>query len=410
MSGAPRIVLVMPRFPAQSETFLAAKVAGLLARGLDVHVVCQEEVRSGWEHHKGVLSRDAMASRVHVLPAARPRIAVPFRALAGGARALVRAPGTTLGYLRRRLVAADGGWRRVYRELPIVALRPDIVHFEFGALAPASMGLGHALERPITVSFRGYDICYSQLGNAGFYDPVWQHAARIHVLGEDLWQRALARGCPADMPHTFISPAVDTTRFAQGAREGNDDASSLRLVSVGRLHWKKGHEIGLVALKALHARGVAAHWTIVGDGPQRAAIAFAIEELGLGEHVDLVGTVAPEAVRRQLDAADVFFHPSVSEGFCNAVLEAQAMGLPIVTTDAEGLPENIEHGTTGLVAPRRDPHALADALEALATDPDLRRSMGEAGPRRVAAHFGWDDHLARWEEFYRSVLPSATVP
>lgn len=403
----PRIVLVMPRFPAESETFLAAKVGGLLARGLDVHVVCQERVPAGFAHHAEVLSERAMEGRLHVLPATRPRALVPLRGLMTLTHALLRAPATTLGYVRRRL---GQGWRHVYRELTIVRLKPDVVHFEFGALAPPSMALGAALRRPVTVGFRGYDICYSHLATPGYYDPVWAQAARIHVLGEDLWKRALARGCPADMPHAFIPPAVDTARFAPRTQSASIDGAPLQLLSVGRLHWKKGHEIGLLALAALREQGVAAHWTLVGDGPHRPAIAFAIEQLGLHDHVTLAGRESPDRVRARLAEADVFFHPAVSEGFCNAVLEAQAVGVPVVTSDAEGLAENVADGVTGLVVPRRDATALAAAVATLAADPALRARMAAAGPERVAAHFAWDDHLTRWEEFYRSVLPAATVP
>jgi colanic acid/amylovoran biosynthesis glycosyltransferase len=94
----------------------------------------------------------------------------------------------------------------------------------------------------------------------------------------------------------------------------------------------------------------------------------------------------------------------VSEGFCNAVLEAQAMGLPVVCTDADGLPENVEDGVTGLVAPRRNPKALSDALAALAADPDRRARMGSAGRARVASRFRLEEQIDAFSRLYESVL------
>ncbi len=101
--------------------------------------------------------------------------------------------------------------------------------------------------------------------------------------------------------------------------------------------------------------------------------------------------------------ADVFLHASVSEGFCNAVLEAQAMRLPVVTSDADGLPENVDDGRTGFVVPRRDPAALAEKLAVLAGDAALRREMGEAGRARVEHCFSLPRQIADFDRFYREM-------
>ena len=84
------------------------------------------------------------------------------------------------------------------------------------------------------------------------------------------------------------------------------------------------------------------------------------------------------------------FVVGIEEGFCNAVIEAQAMELPVVTSDAGGLPENVEDGVTGFVVPRRNPAALADKLALLARDPALRRRLGCAGRARATARFDLD--------------------
>ena len=108
-----------------------------------------------------------------------------------------------------------------------------------------------------------------------------------------------------------------------------------------------------------------------------------------------------------MERADVFLHSAVSEGFCNAVMEAQAMELPVVCTDADGLPENVADGETGFVVSRRDPAALAEKLEALSRDPALRRRMGKAGRKRALEKFRLSDQLDRFESFYRQVRDGA---
>src|SRR5262249_57501573 len=133
----------------------------------------------------------------------------------------------------------------------------------------------------------------------------------------------------------------------------------LRILSVGRLTWKKGYEHGLSAVAETIRRGVACEYRIVGDGEDRGLIAFTRHQLGLDESVELLGALPNDAIRRHLAWADVVLHSAVSEGFCNAVVEAQAAGLPVVSTDAGGLPENVADGETGFVLPPRHPTPAA---------------------------------------------------
>ncbi len=109
-----------------------------------------------------------------------------------------------------------------------------------------------------------------------------------------------------------------------------------------------------MAVRKLVDRGVQCEYRIVGEGDFLGAVAFARHQLGLGDRVTFVGSGSRDLVRAEMQKADVLLHAAVSEGFCNAVLEAQAMKLPVVCTDADGLPENVENGVTGIVVARRD--------------------------------------------------------
>jgi colanic acid/amylovoran biosynthesis glycosyltransferase len=144
----------------------------------------------------------------------------------------------------------------------------------------------------------------------------------------------------------------------------------------------------------------------VGDGAYAEAIALARHELGLERAVHLLKELAPSEIPAQMRWADVLLHAAVSEGFCNAVTEAQAMELPVVCSDADGLSENVADGQTGFVVPRRDARALADKLALLAGDPGLRRRLGEAGRQRVLTRFQRSDQIAALDRFYRRVLAS----
>ena len=118
----------------------------------------------------------------------------------------------------------------------------------------------------------------------------------------------------------------------------------------------------------------------------------------------LLGAQPKETVRTQLAWADVFLHAAVSEGFCNAVIEAQAMGVPVVTSDADGLSENVLDGITGFVVPRRNAAELAGKIEVLVKDPNLRHRMGLEGRDHAVANFGLKRLIEEFSNLYRWML------
>ena len=357
-----RVVLATNQFPKFSETFIVRQLVGLLELGWDMHVVCPSSDPAQWDFYPELRDKPDLRARVHATR--------DFEATVSG-------------------------------------LRPDLVHFEFGAVAVGRSQMVTRAGARQLVTFRGYDLNYFGAEDPHCYDEVWEHADAVHVVSADLWQRARRRGCPADTRHEIIHDAVDLDAFTPEGREyrpavGTADRP-LRILSVGRLHWKKGYEFGLEAVRHLLDRGMRCEYRVIGDGEHREAVVYTIDDLGLGDVVRLEGARRGDEVKDALLWADVLLHNAVSEGFCVAALEAQATGLPVVCTDADGLPENVAHGETGIVVRRRDPAAAAEALLTLAGQRGLRRRMGENGRRR-AAGFSFDEQHRRFDRLYRSIL------
>ena len=389
-----------PSFPKTSETFLLQKAAGLTERGHEVTVVCGASEEKEWERFRGRAMWQELRRRVRVTAPVRPRWKVGVHGPGVLAKCILGNPGAAGRYLGAGL----RGLRDLYLDAEILAARPEIVHFEFGATAVGRIHLKERLGCKIVVSFRGYDLNFAGLEDPRYYDEVWEKADGIHCLGEDLWKRAQRRGCPADKLHALIPPAIDAEFFHRSEPRNFERVGTperpLRLLSVGRLEWKKGYEFALEAAQRVRAAGGEIDYRIVGDGSYYEAVVFARHQLGLKDVVTLCGAMDREGVRREMEWADVFVHAAVSEGFCNAVLEAQAMELPVVCSDAGGLPENVAHGVTGFVTRRRHPKEMAGRILELAGDMDLRRRMGEAGRERVMRHFRVEDQIRAFEEFY----------
>jgi len=125
---------------------------------------------------------------------------------------------------------------------------------------------------------------------------------------------------------------------------------------------------------------------VAGDGPDRPALERRSAELGLGGRVRFLGTVSRDTVLRVFRAADASVLPSAWENFPHTVVEALAVGCPVIATAVGGVPEVVVDGVNGLLVPPRDPTALRAAIERFFSDADLRMRLSAAAPASVEGY------------------------
>jgi glycosyltransferase involved in cell wall biosynthesis len=159
----------------------------------------------------------------------------------------------------------------------------------------------------------------------------------------------------------------------------------------------------LAGLRQLVDRGIPAHLTIIGDGPERWRLLYTVHDLKLNSVVEICGQMHPEQVRQRLQKADVFLLSSLSEGISNAVLEGMACGLPVVTSAVGGMAEAVTDGVEGFVVQARDPHVMAEALANIWYQPELRRTMGNAARARIISDFRLDQQIEAFVTLFRGV-------
>lgn len=412
MSDPLRIGVFVAVFPQISETFIVTKVLKLLDAGFDVHVFTLSE-SPHWDRFQILAGRDDVRARVHVVP---PIERAP-RAIARGVAALTKAaltsPQSFGRYLRHnwnvRHETSHGFLKAAYLRAPFIGHAIDILHIEFDAQGVGIADLKRFLGCRVLCSARG---TFQQLSvldaNPNACEYLFRYVDGYHVISRFLETNTRSLGLPDDVPVWLIEPAIDISLFAPVRRTATE--APIRILSVGRLSWEKGYEIGLDAIAKLRARGIPLQLTICGSGPYEEPIRFAIQQLQLEDCVTLLGAVKREAMPEVYGNADILLHSALAEGFCNAVIEAQAMELPVVTTDAGGLPENVAHEVTGYVVPRRDATALADKLELLARTPELRKKLGEAGRRRVLERFDLDRQAEAFVALYRELAARPVRP
>lgn len=392
--GHLHLLVVGIRWPP--ETFIQRKLVGLASRGIQVTAAAAVPAHQPRYTLPGV-------RLVRVPHWADPLPSTVMRIVTDGLKLSRKVPhrwrsvisATAKGFQESPSVA----FARLRSYLPVAALRPDVVYFEWNSAAIDYMPLFDVWRCPTVISCRGSQINVRPHvpGNEPYIRGLFetfQRAAAVHCVSESIKREAMRYGLDPKKAHV-IYPAVDPT-FFQPPSHSRTECGPIRLITVGSLGWVKGLEYALIAMRSLLDAGVQAVFDIIGDGPERQRILYTIDDLGLTGAVRLHGRLGPDAVRARLQQADVFLLSSLSEGISNAALEAMACGLPVVTTDCGGMREAIADGVEGFVVPVRDPRAMATALTILAADQALRQRMGQAARDRVLQQFTLDRQIDKF--------------
>jgi glycosyltransferase involved in cell wall biosynthesis len=216
-------------------------------------------------------------------------------------------------------------------------------------------------------------------------------------------ERGLALGYPVQ--RTIVhSIGVDVDRFAPPKFRRREEI----VLFVGRLVEKKGCGNLIEAMAEVQRRRPAAELVVIGGGPLRAD--YEARAAALPVRCRFLGHQPTAVVREWMARASVFCVPSViagsgdAEGFGIVFIEAQAMGLPVVSTRSGGIPEAVEDGETGLLVSERDPRALAEAILQLMQDDELWQRFSLAGRIRVLENFNLFKQTRRLECVFEQLL------
>jgi glycosyltransferase involved in cell wall biosynthesis len=394
-----RLLEVGLRWPP--EAFVARKLEGLAARGVQV-TVASRQVTDPSYRLPGV--------ELLALPAGAIRSLIAALALAVCSPVRLARLFAEVRRVPPALARRHGGRARLMALLtPLARLRPDVVQFEWSFAAIDHLPLFAVWDCPVATSCRGSDLnVYPHVPALRHYTErlpeLMRRAAAVHCVSEALGVEAAGFGL-APAKARIIRPAVDPTLFSPADVARGRDAT-FDIVTVGGLRWEKGYEFALAAVRVLADRGVPAALEMIGAtgaGSEERRIRHTIADLGLGEQVRLEPALPSAEVAERLRSSDVLLLPSLSEGVPNVVLEAMACGVAVVASDCGGVREAVCDGVQGLLVAPRDAVGLAGALERLWRDPGLRARMGVEGRRTVVSGFTLDRQLDQFLELYRGL-------
>jgi colanic acid/amylovoran biosynthesis glycosyltransferase len=295
---------------------------------------------------------------------------------------------------------------------------PRLVYAHFAPDGHAAMQLAEQLGVPLVTALHGYDVTMSdeamgrtRLGREYLEgrETLQQKGALFLTCSAYVRQRGLAIGYPVD--RTIVhSIGVDVERFQPPPVRRRETI----VLFVGRLVEKKGCNSLIEAMLEVQRRIPAAMLVVIGNGRLRSDYEVRVSALGI--RCRFLGTQPADVVREWMERATVFCVPSVvaasgdAEGLGMVFIEAQAMGLPVVSTLSGGVPEAIKNGETGLLVRERDPRALAAAILQLMLDPELWWRYSLAGRKHVVDHFNLERQTGRLEDVFEQLLAGRRVP
>jgi len=293
---------------------------------------------------------------------------------------------------------AKSHYRRLLRENDY-----DLAHAFFG-FPTGWLCYRSAKKLPYIISLRGSDVPgrnvrlkldYKIL--APVFRAIWKKADALVACSRGLKVRA-SQFLPS-VSIDVIPNGVELEMFYPA--EAGRKSDVLRLLTVGRLSATKRVQMLIEAAEILHKGGCKIRLAIAGGGQMEQQLREVVSERGLGHIIEIAGRISAESMPRLYRQNDIFVSASMQEGMSNAMLEAMASGLPIVTTRCEGVEELIVDN--GIVAEQANAESIADAVKTLAGDEKLYNTMRTAA-RKQAGKFSWRTCAERHIEVYKKVI------
>jgi len=404
----PRMGYLLKKFPRLSETFVLNEILGQERLGAGLHVFSRRPPDDEPRHPE--LAR--LRATVEELPSTKEMD--PWSMLFGedgdellsAIRALL-AEVRPLGYARLPSLLVEAIWLR--KRCQELGLRHLHVHFATDSAVTAMLlrGLGGpsysvtAHAKDIYRSTVSPELLRTLLERSEFFVTVCDANVRhVRELVGEHAARKLRR----------LYNGIDIESFA--VADGAPREPGL-VLSVGRLVAKKGFDVLIDAFDVLARRGTAFRAEIVGAGEDADLIAARVRERGLEGRVALLGALDQNAVRAHMARAQVFALPCKigddgnRDALPTVLLEAEAAGLPCVSTPVTGIPEILDGGRAGLIVPENDAGATADAIERLLGDAALRARLAEAGRARAAELFDGRQNARVLKGWFDEVLEGA---
>ncbi|MBN1314361.1 MAG: glycosyltransferase [Anaerolineales bacterium] len=404
-----KVAYVLLRFPSTTETFIAEEIQKIQGIGVDVRLFSLLKPIEKPIHpvslsllplvrySPGFFHPGLWLAQIHFLFKA-PTIYLKCL------RTLLKQPAPMISFLMKRMMIF---WKSAWIARELENIRIHLVHSHFAWL-PAASGwvISRLLGVPFTVTTHAYDI-FSIKND--LLKLTTREAAQVITISENN-KRIMLKIDDQLEPQKIhlIHCGIDLGLFCTPVDEERTKNEQLQITSVGSLIEKKGHEYLIRACGELKNQGINFQTIIIGGGQLDQDLRSLIHELGLINHVSLVGKKSQLWVKNRLATSDVFVLACINAGDLDgipvSIMEAMAMGVPVISTPVSGIPELVRNEETGLLVPERDPKSLAAAIIRIANDPLLQQKIVKQSRTLIEQEYDITKNVFRLSRIFIDVV------
>lgn len=408
-----RVAFIVGQFPVASKTFILNQIIGLVDRGHEVDIYADVPAYQS-PVHADIRNYDLYKNICYEYPLPSEFLARQAEKIKLFAHCFFRNPFAVLNTLNAAKYGQQAtSFKLLCRAEPAIS-RPssyDIVHCHFGLNAIRGLLLKEvkALKGKLVTTFHGVDITkHLQVCGNDMYDQLWAKGDLFLPISDLFLKKIVNLGCQRNKTHVHHM-GIDCSKFKYVSRDLSTERPIV-LATVNRLVEKKGVEYAIRAVAQLIRKNIVVQYNIIGEGPMMNDLQQLVRNLNMERHIHFLGWKEQSDVIDILEKSDILIAPSVTsksgdqEGIPVALMEAMAMGMPIVSTQHSGIPELVQNNISGFLVPERDVDELANKLEYLAINPNTWSEMGLAGRRIVEEDYNIHHLNDQLVDIYQSLL------
>lgn len=406
-----RIAFIVGIFPKLSETFILNQITGLIDLGHKVEIFAWERANEEKIHPKVI--EYSLLERTHYLQ--------DFASPANKVKKVFAATGLVCIHIWKRpwvIVKALNVFklgkkalslRILFNLMPFLKSKFDIIHCHFGPTGKQFLFLKRILNIKFVTTFHAYDVsAFIKQGGTDVYHRLFTRGDLFLPVSNYWKNRLIQLGCPQDkiVVHHM---GIDIQEFKFSPRKFPPDGK-IKILTVARLVEKKGLNYSIEAVARAIQKYPDIQYKIVGDGPLRDELNKLISKLGVAKKIRLVGWKDSSEVKALMGETHIFLLHSVTatngdmEGIPVSLMEAQAVGVPVISTYHSGIPELVQDGKSGFLVSEKNVDAFSERLSYLIEHPGEWLEMGRNGRNFVEKKYNNVQLSKKLENIYHRLL------
>jgi colanic acid/amylovoran biosynthesis glycosyltransferase len=404
-----KIAFILGGFPALSQTFILNQITGLLDLGHEVEIFAQFNPKDKKIHSD--IEKYRLMERVHYFAMPQNKIKRILKAIFLIIKNFHKAP---LKILKSLNVLEYGkaalSLRLLYSLIPFLDKNFDILHCHFGPNGIIGVHLkSMGIIGKIITTFYGYDMsAFISDNSASIYKNLFLEGDLFLPICDYFKRKLISIGC--DEKSIIIHRiGIDFKKFILSERKIRSK-EPIQILTIARLVEKKGHKYAIKAINKILQKHNNIQYIIAGDGPLGDELESLVSEFGIENYIKFLGPINQNECLKLYQEANIFILPSVTsdnedqEGTPVVLMEAQAMGLPVISTFHSGIPEVVVEGKSGFLVPEKDVDALAEKLEGLIEHPEIWPEMGRYGRKFVEERYDIKKLNQQLVEIYQNLI------